>query len=166
MLLIDEIDKAPRDFPNDLLLELDKHRFRHPFEDRFIAYTAPRPPIVVITSNAERRLPDAFLRRCIYHDIELTEELVKAALAAWNKNPDFPDTRAIQDVALEKFWELRNLEAIQKKPATAELLVWLAVLSARRITAEGLDKKLNELPARETLIKDREVLKRLDEYLR
>jgi len=97
VLLIDEIDKAPRDFPNDLLLELDKHRFRHPFEDRDIAYSAPRPPIVVITSNAERRLPDAFLRRCIYYHIELTEELVRAALAAWNRNPDFPDTRAIQE---------------------------------------------------------------------
>jgi MoxR-like ATPase len=166
VLLIDEIDKAPRDFPNDLLLELDKHRFRHPFEDRFIDYAALRPPIVVITSNAERRLPDAFLRRCIYHDIELSEELVKAALDSWNRNPDFPDTRAIQETALERFWELRKMDAIQKKPATAELLVWLAVLSARRVGAEDLRTKLNELPAREALIKDREDLKRLDEYLR
>jgi len=167
VLLIDEIDKAPRDFPNDLLLELDKHRFRHPFEDRDIAYSAPRPPIVVITSNAERRLPDAFLRRCIYYHIELTEELVRAALAAWNQNPDFPDTRAIQEVALEKFMELRNQEAIQKKPATAELLVWLAILSARRITKEELrDCKLNDLPAKEALIKDIEDRKRLDDYFR
>ena len=132
-----------------------------------IAYRAPRPPIVVITSNAERRLPDAFLRRCIYYHIELTEELVRAALAAWNRNPDFPDTRAIQQTALERFWELRNNEAIQKKPATAELLVWLAILSARRITADELrTKKLNDLPAKEALIKDIEDRRRLDEHLR
>lgn len=165
VLLIDEIDKAPRDFPNDLLLELDKHCFRHPFEDRVVKYVAPRPPIVVITSNAERRLPDAFLRRCIYHHIELTEELVRAVLTAWNRNPDFPDTRAIQETALARFWELRNSEAIQKKPATAELLVWLAVLSARRVSVEELHS-LKNLPAREALIKDREDQTRLDESLR
>lgn len=166
VLLIDEIDKAPRDFPNDLLLELDKHQFRHPFEDRWVKYEAPRPPIVVITSNAERRLPDAFLRRCIYHDIKLTPKLVRAALTAWKRNPDFPDTSAIQETALERFWELRNSEAIQKKPATAELLVWLVVLSARRVGVEELRQSLKVLPAREALIKDREDLKRLDESLR
>ncbi len=166
VLLIDEIDKAPRDFPNDLLLELDKHCFRHPFADDLIAYQAPRPPIVVITSNAERRLPDAFLRRCIYHDIALSERLVRDALSAWNQSPDFPDTRAIQDVALERFWELRDIEAIQKKPATAELLVWLAVLSARRVTPAALRCSLRELPAREALIKDRDDRQRLDELYR
>jgi MoxR-like ATPase len=77
VLLIDEIDKAPRDFPNDLLLELDQHRFQHPFLNEVITPRSGTPPIVVITSNVERRLPDAFLRRCIFHHIELTEQLVR-----------------------------------------------------------------------------------------
>jgi MoxR-like ATPase len=154
VLLIDEIDKAPRDFPNDLLLELDKHRFRHPFVDQYIDYSASRPPIVVITSNAERRLPDAFLRRCIYHHIELTPELVRTVLHRWAKNPDFPDIQTIQEAALERFWELRDYE-IQKKPSTAELLVWLIILSARGITATELRAaSLGKLPALTVLIKD------------
>ncbi len=81
VLLIDEIDKAPRDFPNDLLHELDQGWFPHPFEPdrRIVAKTSP---IVVITSNVERRLPGPFLRRCVFHHIELTEELVRHAVAA------------------------------------------------------------------------------------
>ena len=82
MLLIDEIDKAPRDFPNDLLLELDQHRFQHPFLNEVITPRVGTPPIVVITSNVEQRLPDAFLRRCIFHHIELTEQLVREAVRA------------------------------------------------------------------------------------
>ena len=80
VLLIDEIDKAPRDFPNDLLLELDQHRFQHPFLNEVITPRVGTPPIVVITSNVEQRLPDAFLRRCIFHHIELTEQLVREAV--------------------------------------------------------------------------------------
>src|SRR5262245_37444196 len=81
VVLIDEIDKAPRDFPNDLLHELDQHSFPHPFEPRhMIQPRSERPPIIIATSNEERRLPDAFLRRCIFHRIELTPALVEAAV--------------------------------------------------------------------------------------
>ena len=81
VVLIDEIDKAPRDFPNDLLHELDQHSFPHPFDPRqMIRPRSERPPIMIVTSNEERRLPDAFLRRCIYHRIELTPTLVEAAV--------------------------------------------------------------------------------------
>jgi MoxR-like ATPase len=81
VVLIAEIDKAPRDFPNDLLHELDQHSFPHPFDQtRMIRPVSGRPPIVLVTSNEERRLPDAFLRRCIFHRIELTRSLVEAAV--------------------------------------------------------------------------------------
>ena len=130
VILIDEIDKAPRDFPNDLLHELDQHRFQHPFDDtEIVAPRCGRPPIVLVTSNDERRLPDAFLRRCIFHRIELTPELIEAAVAA--HAGDFPrlDPEA-RAAARERFWELRD-SALDKKPSTAELLVWLCILSAQ-----------------------------------
>ena len=159
VMLIDEIDKAPRDFPNDLLQELDKHCFQHPFEDRSITPTASRPPIVIITSNGERRLPDAFLRRCIFHHIELDEDLVQAAVFA--RAGDFPQLdQATQTEALSRFWELREQDRLQKKPSTAELLVWLTVLSSLKVTADTLRKApLFELPAMNALLKDCEDLK-------
>jgi MoxR-like ATPase len=154
VILIDEIDKAPRDFPNDLLLELDQHRFQHPFDDtEIIEPRCGRPPIVVVTSNDERRLPDAFLRRCIFHRIELTPELIAAAVAAHLQ--DFPrldeETRA---AARERFWELRE-SPLDKKPSTAELLVWLCILSAQGTKTEGIrDRPLAELPGISALVKD------------
>jgi MoxR-like ATPase len=155
VILIDEIDKAPRDFPNDLLHELDQHRFQHPFADtEIIAPRCGRPPILVVTSNDERRLPDAFLRRCIFHRIELKPELIEAAVAAHLE--DFPrldeDTR---DAARERFWELRETP-LDKKPSTAELLVWLCILSARGTTAEEIrpPRPLAELPGISALVKD------------
>ncbi len=163
VLLIDEIDKAPRDFPNDLLQELDKHCFEDPFSDHMITPKCGQPPIVVITSNAERRLPDAFLRRCIYHHIELDEDLIRRAVH--HRAGDFPTlTEEDRTIALERFWEIRNEHPhLQKKPATAELLVWLAVLSAQRINATTLRKTpLDKLPGIEALIKDREDRKRLE----
>ena len=154
VLLIDEIDKAPRDFPNDLLHELDQHQFTHPFDDsEVIQPRSGRPPIVVITSNDERRLPDAFLRRCIFHRIELTEDLVRDAVEA--HLDDFPRLDdATREAARERFWELRDA-GIDKKPSTAELLVWLCILSARKVDADTLrDKPLVELPGIGALVKD------------
>jgi MoxR-like ATPase len=162
VLLIDEIDKAPRDFPNDLLQELDKHRFKHPFKEEFIEPASGRPPVVVITSNAERRLPDAFLRRCIVHHIELTEDLVARAIGA--RVADFPRLAAdIRTEALKRFWELRDpVHNLQKRPSTAELLAWLTILSARGVTAQELrGTALPGLPGITALIKDRDDLKRL-----
>ncbi len=153
VLLIDEIDKASRDFPNDLLQELDQHAFPHPFLNYPIKPQCGRPPIVIVTSNDERRLPDAFLRRCIFHRIELTPELVRAAVHA--HGDDFPALdEPTLEAALERFWKLRDL-AEEKKPSTAELLVWLCILSARGIDAATLrESAWPDLPGLNALIKD------------
>ena len=110
------------------------HRFQHPFLDEIITPKSSAPPIVVITSNVERRLPDAFLRRCIFHHIELTEQLVRNAVQA--RTGDFPHLdAAAREEALNRFWEIRGNDQIQKPPSTAEVLVWLAILSAQGVTA-------------------------------
>ncbi len=152
VVLIDEIDKAPRDFPNDLLNAVDQLEFRVRELDQTIR--CQYPPMIVITSNSERRLPEPFLRRCVVHHIELTDELVRAAVAAHATSfPHLGDD--IIDAAIARFDELRTID-LRKSPATAELLAWLAVLSARG----GIDARtltncaLAELPALVTLIKD------------
>ncbi len=154
VLLIDEIDKAPRDFPNDLLQELDKHQFQHPFKDEIITPRCGRPPIVVVTSNAERRLPDAFLRRCIFHHIELNKDLIRTIVQA--RLGDFPHlTPKTIEAACQCFWQVRKLE-LRKHPSTGEFLVWLSILSASGAHAEDLDRPLKDLPALNALIKNRE----------
>jgi MoxR-like ATPase len=162
VLLIDEIDKAPRDFPNDLLQELANHRFQHPFLDEVVTPKSATPPIVIITSNVERRLPDAFLRRCIFHHIDLTPQLVRDAVHARAGNFPHLDEDALNE-ALNRFWEIRDNEEIQKLPSTAEVLVWLAILSARGVTANQLrDARLSELPALTALLKDKGDRERLE----
>jgi MoxR-like ATPase len=165
VLLIDEIDKAPRDFPNDLLHELDQSWFHHPFdagadgEPQVIKPVSGRPPVVVITTNIERRLPGPFLRRCIFHHIELTRALVQAAVRA--RAGEFPKLPPeIQAAALEAFWRLRDRQ-LGKPPSTAELLVWLSILNAQGVDEEQLSGPLEQLPAREALIKDKDDLKKL-----
>jgi len=165
VLLIDEIDKAPRDFPNDLLHELDQGWFHHPFErgengERVrVPEKKGQPPIVVITSNVERRLPGPFLRRCVFHHIELTPELIQNAVG--ERVREFPNLAPeVRNLAIERFWDLRRSD-LQKPPSTAELLVWLAVLNALRIDKEELDKALGELPALGSLVKDHGDLDRL-----
>lgn len=161
VLLIDEIDKAPRDFPNDLLHELDQHSFPHPFDDQTeIKCRAERPPIVVITSNAERRLPDAFLRRCIYHHIELNETFVRKVVDAHLGS--FPNLgRELRERALECFLELRSKENLTKKPSTAELLTWLSVLAAMEATVEQLTPLHAGTPGLAALLKDAQDRKHL-----
>ncbi len=165
VLLIDEIDKAPRDFPNDLLHELDQGWFHHPFETdgdgnpRRIPAEAHKPPIVIITSNVERRLPGPFLRRCVFHHIELTEKLVRTAVDA--RVGEFPRLpQEVRQLALDLFWEIRDCE-LQKPPSTAELLVWLAVLNALGAGEGELRVPLAELPALGTLVKDKDDVERL-----
>ena len=165
VLLIDEIDKAPRDFPNDLLHELDQGWFPHPFdkdargEPVQIPAERTKPPIVVITSNVERRLPGPFLRRCVFHHIELDRKLVHAAIEA--RRHELRQLPAeTRERAIDRFWELREC-GLQKSPSTAELLVWLAVLQAQSVAADALDKDLADLPALGCLIKDQEDLERL-----
>ncbi|RVU84782.1 MoxR family ATPase [Leucothrix sargassi] len=151
VLLIDEIDKAPRDFPNDLLQELDQNRFAHPFiQGECIQCKVP--PIIILTSNGERRLPDAFLRRCMVHQIKLDGELLKNILVA--QSEQFPElNEETQQAALAIFNKLRNF-SLSKKPGTAELLLWLSVLSAKGVTAEQLNNKSALPPALSCLIKD------------
>jgi MoxR-like ATPase len=155
VLLIDEIDKAPRDFPNDLLHELDKMEFTVTETGVKISGERKMRPLVFITSNSERRLPEPFLRRCVYHNIRFTEEIARKAvdnrMAQYkNLNEDFIK------LAIERFMALRNL-SFRKKPSTSELLVWLRVLSlAEETNITKLPDKLSALPHLDVLLKDRQ----------
>ena len=156
VVLIDEIDKAARDFPNDLLHVLDQHEFKVRETGETISRKGRPPPIMVITSNSERRLPEPFLRRCIFHHIQFNDELLRKAVAA--RAGDFPRlSLEMQQAALGRFMELRGLD-MRKPPATGELLVWLAVRSARGEHRADFIRTcaLAELPALSTLVKDRE----------
>ena len=137
VLLIDEIDKADLEFPNDLLWELDKMEF-YINETKETVKTKHRP-IVIITSNAEKELPDAFLRRCIFHYIEFPnkekmEEIVKV---------HFGDIdRKLSEKALEAFYELRGMDDLQKKPSTSELLDWIQALMISGVDINNLKKEM------------------------
>lgn len=156
IVLIDEVDKAPRDFPNDLLHVLDKYEFDVPEVDHHESIAHDRaPPVVVITSNSERKLPEPFLRRCVFHHIELTQELVKRAVEA-RKNSFAGLSPEAQEKAIDRFFELRD-RPLRKKPATAELLVWLLLLGAHEVKADTIaHAQLRDLPALGALLKDRD----------
>ncbi len=163
VVLIDEVDKAPRDFPNDLLNVLDQNTFRVPERDEAdkrytVDLDGKNPPIVVITSNSERRLPEPFLRRCIFYRLKLDEGLVKKAVDARVEAGDYSNlAEATIERAQKQFWAIRGLNGIRKKPATGELLLWLGALNAMGgASAEALDKAkaLKELPALSVLVKD------------
>jgi len=145
VLLIDEIDKADLEFPNDLLWELDIMNFYIPETKETVE--ARHRPIVVITSNAEKELPDAFLRRCIFHyiafpDAEMMNQII---------NVHYPELkRKLLDEALETFYWLRSVGGLQKKPSTSELLDWVQALTVGGITPEQVRK---ELPFLGVLIK-------------
>src|SRR4030042_445448 len=136
VLLIDEVDKADLEFPNDLLNELDEMSFYIPETGETIIAT--HRPIVAITSNAEKELPDAFLRRCIFHYIEfpdpaLMEEIVKV---------HFPDLRGnLLHQALKTFSSIRDIDEFRKKPSPSELVDWIRALIAGGIPHETLSKE-------------------------
>ena len=159
IVLIDEIDKAPRDFPNDLLNVLDQHRFEVPPTGEEVEAGGP-VPLVVITSNSERRLPEPFLRRVIFHNIRFDEKLLRKAVEA--RAGRLGLSEEVVEAAIVRFQELRGRN-LRKKPATAELLVWLAVLSGRGdVEAERLRScPPSELPALAALVKDRDDLDEL-----
>ena len=145
VLLIDEIDKADIEFPNDLLNELEEMSFYIPETNETI--TANHRPIVVITSNAEKELPDAFLRRCIFHYIEfpsseLMEEIVRVHF------PDIKDNLLRE--ALKAFYKLREIDDFRKKPSTSELIDWIRALIAGGVPH---DKVSSEIPFVGTLLK-------------
>ena len=123
ILLIDEIDKADLEFPNDLLWELDRMEFHIPETGRTV--TAKQRPIVIITSNAEKELPDAFLRRCVFHYIEFPDRELMAEIV----NVHFQDLdQHLLDQVLEAFYRIRSLPQIKKKPSTSEIIDWIQAL--------------------------------------
>jgi len=136
ILLIDEIDKADIEFPNDLLLELDKMEF-FVYETQQIVKAKQRP-IVIITSNNEKELPDAFLRRCFFHYIQFPDAEEMRQIV----DVHFPEIKKILlNQALESFFDLRDVPGLRKKPSTSELLDWLKLLVAEDIPAEALQNK-------------------------
>jgi MoxR-like ATPase len=145
VLLIDEIDKADIEFPNDLLNELDEMSFYIPETNETIA--AVHRPIAVITSNAEKELPDAFLRRCIFHYIEfptpvLMEEIIRV---------HFPDIQNnLLSEAVKTFYSLREIDEFRKKPSTSELIDWIRALIAGGISYKNITR---EIPFVGTLLK-------------
>lgn len=123
VLLIDEIDKADLEFPNDLLWELDQMEFYIPETRETVR--ARKRPIVIITSNAEKELPDAFLRRCVFHYIEFPDRELMADIVRVHY-PDISEKLLTQ--VLEAFYKIRNLPQIKKKPSTSEIIDWIQAL--------------------------------------
>ncbi len=160
VLLIDEIDKAPRDFPNDLLHELDQMEFTVAETGETIRAPRDQRPIVFITSNSERRLPEPFLRRCVYHHIRFDDDLVAKAVEKRQEeyaalSPDFVK------LAVQRFLALRD-RPLRKRPSTGELLVWLRVLAVAVGTyPERLDQDLSHLPYVGVLLKDHQDIEEL-----
>ena len=135
VLLIDEIDKADIEFPNDLLHELDKMKFNVYETGEIIS--AKKRPIVIITSNNEKELPDAFLRRCFFHYIQFPDEKTLSKII----NVHFPEikTRLLQS-ALEIFFDIRDVPGLKKKPSTSEILDWIKLLLVEDISVTDLKK--------------------------
>ncbi|MBR5407382.1 MAG: MoxR family ATPase [Lachnospiraceae bacterium] len=150
VLLIDEIDKADLEFPNDLLWELDQMEFY--IHETRETVKAKHRPIVIITSNAEKELPDAFLRRCIFHyiafpDKELMSEIVKTHFEKLDDN--------LLEEALKAFYEIREIRDVKKKPSTSELIDWIRALQLGGIPTQ---KICSELPFIGTVVKKDEDL--------
>ena len=135
-LLIDEVDKADIEFPNDLLRELDRMEF-YVYETRELIKAKHRP-LVFITSNNEKELPDAFLRRCFFHYIKFPDAATMQSIV----DVHFPGLKkTLLAAALKNFYEVRGLPGLKKKPSTSELIDWLKLLVAEDIPAEALHSK-------------------------
>ena len=133
VLLIDEIDKADIEFPNDLLLELDRMEFD--VYETGERVKARQRPVVIITSNNEKELPDAFLRRCFFHYIRFPDKAEMQAIVKLH----YPDLKeSLLAEAMELFFELREVEGLRKKPSTSELLDWIRLLLADDIAPEAM----------------------------
>ena len=137
MLLIDEIDKADLEFPNDLLFELDQMSFD--IVETGEHFKAKHRPIVVITSNSEKELPDAFLRRCLFHYIEFPAPAMMEKIALVHF-PNLRQTLLSQIVA--RFYFIRQKHDLKKRPSTSELLDWVQVIVAGGISEQELNKRL------------------------
>ena len=137
VLLIDEIDKADLEFPNDLLWELDQMEFHIPETRETVS--ARQRPIVLITSNAEKELPDAFLRRCVFHyiefpDEEMMERIVRVHVPGLDKR--------LLDLAIQAFYWLRDVPGLQKKPSTSELIDWVQALERGGVDPKEIAARL------------------------
>jgi len=145
LLLVDEIDKADLEFPNDLLNELDEMYFHIPETEEVIR--AKKRPVVIITSNSEKELPDAFLRRCVFHYINFPkpEEMVQIVKL---HHPGVEDK--LLKAAMVKFYWLRDLEELRKKPSTSEFLDWIQALARGGVNTKKLEE---EIPYIGTLLK-------------
>jgi MoxR-like ATPase len=152
VLLIDEVDKADIEFPNDLLRELDRMEF-FVYETRELIQAKHRP-IVFITSNNEKELPDAFLRRCFFHYIKFPDKETMQRIV----DVHYPGLKkALLKDAMEVFFEIRDVPGLKKKPSTSELLDWLKLLVAEDIPPEALksqDKKSIIPPLHGALLKN------------
>jgi MoxR-like ATPase len=151
LVLIDEIDKAPRDFPNDLLDEIDQMEFRVP--ELSLKVRATHRPVVIITSNSERQLPDPFLRRCVFHRIEFpAADRLQQILAQRLGHLNLQERLAA--AAVRRFEEVRSLPGLEKKPATGELIAWVKVLQKTGVEVSVLENTpIGGLPATPALVK-------------
>jgi len=148
VLLIDEVDKADVEFPNDLLHELDQMSFA--VAETGDVVTARTRPIVIISSNNEKELPDAFLRRVVFHYIDFPDEALMGRIV----DVHFPNLdRDLLERALALFYALRNVEGLRKKPSTSELIDWIAALLAHGVDLIAAQAREEELPFLGTLIK-------------
>ena len=157
VLLIDEIDKGDIEFPNDLLNELDEMSFYIPETGETIK--AKKRPIVIITSNSEKELPDPFLRRCVFHFIEFPEDDLMQEIALVHY-PDI-DKKLLKE-AMKKFYLIRQFDMLRKKPSTSELVDWLQALIVGGISPKLIEK---EMPFLGVLLKkkeDIEIIKKTD----
>ena len=140
VLLIDEIDKADIEFPNDLLHELDKMKFLVYETGEVIS--AKKRPIVIITSNNEKELPDAFLRRCFFHYIQFPDHETLSKII----NVHFPDIKKnLLHAALEIFFDIREVPGLKKKPSTSEILDWIKLLLVEDISVTDLKKEPKDM---------------------
>lgn len=137
VLLIDEIDKADLEFPNDLLWELDRMEFYIPETKRTVH--AKTRPIVIITSNAEKELPDAFLRRCIFHYIDFPDQKMMERIVRAHY-PHVEDH--LLEQAMDAFYKIRDRSGVQKKPSTSELLDWIQALEIGGVSPDKIGKTL------------------------
>ncbi len=158
VLLIDEIDKADLEFPNDLLWELDRMEF-YINETKETIRTKHRP-IVIITSNAEKELPDAFLRRCIFHYIEFpSEEKMREIIRVHYGDVD----KKLVNEAMKAFYDIREMRDIQKKPSTSELLDWIQAL---QIAGCDVNRIAEEIPYIGVLLKKNQDIDAAEEHRR
>jgi MoxR-like ATPase len=145
VLLIDEVDKADLEFPNDLLHELDRMRFK--IMETGDEIVAKHRPVVIITSNAEKELPDAFLRRCVFHFIDFPDRDLMGRIVDVH-HPSLNEALAKQ--AMDAFYAIRNMQRLRKRPSTSELVDWIAMLKNMGVSSVKLE---SNLPFLGTLLK-------------